>query len=123
MVPPGPIQEQRELTRTRKHLMRAGVQHKQCIHKVLEDANVKLASTLADVLGESEPCMLKVLIAGQTDVQKLVASGSDRLPARRENLAGALRSKVNAHHVFLLKQHLQMIERLEKTVSEFEAQI
>src|SRR5262249_36399908 len=35
MVPPGPIQELRDLTRTRKQLMREVVQHKQRIQKVL----------------------------------------------------------------------------------------
>lgn len=39
---PGSIQELRDLTRTRKQLMREIGQHKQRIHKVLEDANVKL---------------------------------------------------------------------------------
>jgi transposase len=37
LVPPEPIQEL-DLTRTRKQLMREVVQHKQRIHKVLEDA-------------------------------------------------------------------------------------
>jgi transposase len=123
MVPPGPIQELRALTRTRKQLMREVVQHKQRIQKVLEDANVKLASVVSDVVGESGRRMLKAIIAGQTDAKKLAALGSERLSASRETLAKALHGKVTAHHRFLLKQHLQMIEQLEKTVSEFEAQI
>jgi transposase len=123
MVPPGPIQELRDLTRTRKQLMREVVQHQQRIQKVLEDANVKLASVVSDVLGVSGRRMLKAIIAGQTDAKKLAALGSERLSASRETLAQALHGKVTAHHRFLLKQHLQMIEQLEKTVSEFEAQI
>jgi transposase len=90
---------------------------------VLEDADVKLASVVSDVLGESGRRMLKAIIAGQTDARTLAALGSERLAASRETLAGALHGKVTAHHRFLLKQHLQMIEHLEKTVSEFEAQI
>ena len=123
MVPPGPIQELRDLTRTRKQLMREIVQHKQRIQKVLEDANVKLASVVSDVLGESGRRMLKAIIAGQTDPRKLAALGSERLSASRETLAEALHGKVTAHHRFLLKEHLRMIEHLEQTVSEFEAQI
>jgi transposase len=122
MIPPGPIQELRDLTRTRKQLMREVVQHKQRIQKVLEDANVKLASVVADVLGESGRRMLKAIIAGQTDARKLAALG-ERLAASRETLAQALHGKVTAHHRFLLKQHLQMIEHLEQTVHQFEAQI
>jgi transposase len=123
MVPPGPIQELRDLTRTRKQLMREVVQHHQRIQKVLEDANLKLASVVSDVLGESGRRMLKALIAGQTDARKLAALGSDRLSASRETLATALHGKVTTHHRFLLKQHLQMIEHLEQIVREFEAQI
>jgi transposase len=53
-VPPRPIQELRDLTRTRKQLVREVVQHKQRIQKVLEDANIKLDSVVADVVGASE---------------------------------------------------------------------
>src|SRR5215471_16688816 len=67
--------------------------------------------------------MLRALIAGQTDARKLAALGSERLSASRETLAQALHGKVTAHHRFLLKQHLQMIDHLEQTVREFEAQI
>jgi len=118
-----PWEELRDLTRTRKQLMREVVQHKQRIQKVLEDANVKLASVVSDVFGQSGRRMLKALIAGQTDARKLAALGSEQLSASRETLAQALHGKVTTHHRFLLKQHLQMIEHLEQTVSEFEAQI
>jgi transposase len=123
MVPPGPIQELRDLTRTRKQLMREVVQHKQRIQKVLEDANVKLASVVSDLFGRSGRRMLKAIIAGQTDTSKLAALGSEQLSASRETLAQALHGKVTAHHRFLLKQHLQMIEHLEQTAHEFEAEI
>ena len=99
------------------------MQHKQRNQKVLEDANVKLAWVVSDVFGQSGRRMLKALIAGQTDARKLAALGSEQLSASRETLAQALHGKVTTHHRFLLKQHLQMIEHLEQTVREFEAQI
>jgi transposase len=122
-VPPGAIQELRDLTRTRKQLVREMARHKLRIQKVLEDANVKLGSVVSDVLGESGRRMLNAIIAGETDAQNLAALGSERLAASRETLAEALQGKVTAHHRFLLRQHLQMIEHVEKTVVEFEAQI
>jgi transposase len=103
--------------------MREIVQHQQRSQKVLEDANVKLASVGSDVFGASGRRMLKALIAGQTDAKQLAALGSGRLAASRETLAAALHGKVTAHHRFLLNQHLRMIEHLEQTVTEFEAQI
>jgi len=122
-VPPGPLLELRDLTRTRKQLMRELVQHKQRIHKVLEDANVKLAAVVSDVLGESGGRRLNALLAGESEADKLAALGSERLAASHEVLAEALHGKITPHHRFLLNQHLQMVEHLEKTVTEFEAQI
>lgn len=52
-VPPTPIQEVRDLTRTRKQLAREVVQHTNRIEKVLEDTNIKIASAISDVLGKS----------------------------------------------------------------------
>jgi transposase len=63
-VPPGPIQELRDLTRTRKQLIREATQHKQRIQKVLEDANVKLAAVVSDISGESGRQILKALVVG-----------------------------------------------------------
>ena len=83
---PGQIPELRDLTRNRTQLMREVVQHKQRIQKVLEDANVKLASVVSDVLGQSGRRMLTAIIAGQTDARKLAALGSEQLSASRETL-------------------------------------
>jgi transposase len=123
LVPPGPILELRDLTRTRKQLVREAGQHKQRIQKVLEDANVKLAAVVADVRGESGRRITKALVAGETDPTKLAELGSPRLAASRASLAEALQGKVSAHHRFLLGQHLKTLEQLEATVAEFEAQI
>src|SRR5215813_2776644 len=116
-VPPGPIQELRDLTRTRKQLVREVVQHKQRIQKVLEDANIKLDSVVADVVGASGRRMLRAIIAGEENPDKLAALGNEQLKASRQTLAEALYGRVTRHHRFLLKEHL------EKSVGEFEAQI
>src|ERR1700730_18035587 len=78
-VPPGPILELRDLTPTRKQLMREAAQHKQRIEKVLEDANVKLAAVISDVCGESGRRILKAMVAGQGDPQRLADLGSQQL--------------------------------------------
>src|SRR5260370_23287989 len=57
-VPPAPIQELRDLTTTRKQLVRELAQHVLPIQKGLEDGNVKLGSVLSDGIGESGRAML-----------------------------------------------------------------
>src|SRR5689334_18302581 len=70
-VPPAPIQELRDLTRTRKQLVREISQHSTRIQKVLEDANLKLGSVLSDVLGKSGRAILQALISGKSDPDQL----------------------------------------------------
>src|SRR6201982_2646892 len=52
-VPPAPIQELRDLTRTRKQLTREIVQHVQRIQAVLEEAKLKLCSVIKNIMGAS----------------------------------------------------------------------
>ena len=80
-VPPQPIQELRDLTQTRKQLTREIVQHTQRIQAVLEEANIKLSSALTDILGVSGRRILKAIVAGETDPDRLSALGSPRLSA------------------------------------------
>jgi transposase len=78
-VPPPEIQELRDLTRTRRQLTREIVQHVQRIQAVLEEANIKLCSVITDIMGASGRRMLKAMIAGETDAEKLAALGHERL--------------------------------------------
>src|SRR5262245_27579798 len=120
-VPPQPIQEVRDLTRTRKQLTREIVQHTQRIQAVLEEANVKLSSVITDIMGVSGRRILKAIVAGQTDPIKLAELGGPRLAATK--LADALHGRVRAHHQFLIGQHLKTIEQLEETITAFDGRI
>jgi transposase len=122
-VPPQPIQELRDLTRTRKQLTREIVQHTQRIQAVLEEANVKLSSAITDVLGMSGRRILKAIVAGETDPAKLAELGGPQLAASRSDLADALHGRVREHHRFLIGQHLKTIEQLEATTAVFDTRI
>jgi transposase len=78
-VPPQPIQDLRALTRTRKQLVREVVEHTQRIGKVLESANVKLASVVSHLLGRSARAILDALVAGEADPAVLAALAHPRL--------------------------------------------
>ena len=70
-VPPRPIRELRDLTRHRATLVQEKVSVGNRIHKVLEDANIKLASVAADALGASGRAMIESIIRGEEDPQCL----------------------------------------------------
>jgi transposase len=119
-VPPAPIQQMRDLTRTRKQLVREVAQHTQRIHKVLEDANLKVASVITDMLGMTGRAILKALVAGQSDPELLADLAQGRLKAKREQLVEALHGRVTDHHRFLLKLHLEQIDALNKAIDSLE---
>ena len=122
-VPPRPIQELRDLTRTRKQLVREIARHTQRIQKTLEDANVKLTEVISEILGTSGRAILTALIAGETDPHRLAALTSGRLKASRETLTAALHGRVTGHHRFLLQVHLGQIAALESAIADVEARI
>jgi transposase len=120
MVPPEPILELRDLTRTRKQLVREVVQHVQRIQKTLEDANIKLTEVVSDVMGSSGQAILNALIAGQTDAQELARLAHPRLQTPHDKLVEALRGRVRAHHRFMLSLHLDQIRALEASIRRIE---
>jgi transposase len=122
-VPPRPIQELRDLTRTRRQLVREIAQHTQRLQRVLEDANVKLSSVVSNVVGLSGRRIVRAMIDGETDAEQLAELGHPRLRCSKKDLEEALRGSVREHHRFLLRQHLRTIEQLEQTVGEFEERI
>jgi transposase len=122
-VPPAPIQELRDLTRTRKQFVRERARHMQRIQKTLEDANVKLTEVISDILGTSGRAILTALVAGETDPERLADLTSTRLKATRAELVEALHGRVTAHHRFILNLHLTHIAALDIAVADVEARI
>ena len=122
-VPPEPIQHLRDLTRTRKQLGREIVQHTQRIQKTLEDANVKLTGLVSDLLGVSGRAILRALIAGESDPERLAGLLKGRLKAKRPAVIEALRARVTDHHRFLLGLHLDQIEALEQSRQTLEERL
>ena len=64
-IPPCAQRELRDLTRHRTQLVEEKGHTMSCLHKVLEDTNIKLASVASDILGVSGRDMLEALMAGK----------------------------------------------------------
>jgi len=122
-VPPPAIQAVRDLTRTRKQLTREVARHTLRLQKVLEDANLKLTPVISDLLGVSGRAILRGLIAGERDPERLADLTAGRLRTPRPQLVEALHGRLIAHHQFLLHLHLDQIEALETAIAKIEAQV
>lgn len=122
-MPEREVEELRQLTRTRKQMVREASRHAQRIDKILQDANIKLRSVLSKVLGESGRAILRAMIDGESDPVKLADLAKGRARRKRVQLQKALRGFVNDHHRFLLRQELDLVEALEKSIKAIEARI
>lgn len=122
-VPPQAIQQLRDLTRTRKQLVREVSQHSLRIQKVLEDANLKLGSVLSDVLGKSGRAMLDAIVAGESDPARLAALAQGTARNKTAELREALRGRITEHHRAMLKMHLDVIHVLQGTLAKLDARV
>src|SRR6266849_8467176 len=122
-VPPAPIRDLRDLTRYRKGLIQERTRQANRLHKVLEDAGIKLASVATDVLGVSGRAMRQALVTGTRDPEVLadLARGNLRkkLPALRQALAGRFRP----HHGFLVAQILAHLDYLDEAIDAVSQQL
>jgi transposase len=105
-VPPQLIRDLRDLTRSRARLAQESSRLASRIQKVLEDANLKLASVASDVLGKSGQAMLAALIAGQNDAETLAELACGLLRVKIPQLRSALEGLTRDHHRFLLERLL-----------------
>ncbi len=122
-IPSEALRALRDLTRYRTKLGDERKSEVNRVHKVLEDANIKLASVASDVMGVSARAMLAELIAGQTDSATLAALAKGRLREKQALLQKALRGRVRSHHRFMLAQHLSHIDFLDEAIAQLDQEI
>jgi transposase len=122
-VPGQDLRELRDLTRHRTKLtqQRAAVSNR--IQKVLEDANIKLASVASDILGVSGRRMLGAMASGQTDAEALADLSVAGLRKKIPELQEALEGRVTGHHRFLLGELVAQLEHLDAAIERVSGRI
>ncbi len=122
-VPGRPQRELRDLTRHRAQLQGEHTCAANRIHKLLEDANLKLGVVASDILGVSGREILDRLVAGEEDAAKLAQSARRRMRSKIPQLELALQGKFGDHHRFMLKQLLSHLDHLDQQIAEFNARV
>jgi transposase len=122
-VPPKPQRALRELTRYRSKLVEERSRVLNRVQKLLEGANIKLASVVTDIMGVSARAMLEEIVAGQRDPALMANLARGRLRAKIPALEKALTGLVSAHHRFLLAKQLAHIDFLEEQIADISAEI
>ena len=122
-VPKSDQQDLRDLTRTRIALVEERARLVNRIHKLLEEANVKLASVISDIMGVSGRAILRALAQGEEDPHRLVALVHPLLQYKHEVLVQAVRDQMRAHHRLLLGELLTLIEAHDRSIAHIEQEI
>jgi transposase len=122
-VPSKPQRALRDLTRYRKRLVQERTRVVNRVQKLLEGANIKLASVASNVMGVSARAMLAEIASGQNDAGQLADLARGRLRNKIPELEKALTGLVDDHHRFLLSKQLAHIEFLDEQIVAIEAEI
>lgn len=122
-VPSVPLRELRELTRQRAQVVAEKSMVANRLQKVLEDANLKLASVASDVLGKSGRAMLAAIVAGEGDPVVLAGLAQGRLKSKVAALRQALHGRVTEHHRFLLGLLLDHLDHLDQLIDKLTARV
>src|SRR3982750_1151768 len=122
-VPPPPLRELRDLLRYRRKLVESQAAERNRLLKLLETANIKLASVVTDVFGVSGRAMLKALIEGTASAQAMADLAKGQLRRKRADLVLALEGRVEDHHRFLLGLQLRRLEAAEEEIAALDARI
>jgi transposase len=122
-IPPRTIRELRDLVRYRTELKHDHTRVANRLHKVLQDADLKLSSVMSDILGVSGRQILQQLATGHSDPAALAELARGRLRAKLPALRQALAGRFSTHHAFLISQTLTELDNLEESMSALAAQI
>jgi transposase len=122
-VPERSFRQLRDLNRYRASLVGERNRVANRIQKVLEDANIKLASVASDVLGQSGRSMLTAMIEGESSAEKLAEMARGQLRKKLPDLRLALEGSLEQHHRFWLRQLLDHLNFLEAKIAELEQEI
>lgn len=122
-IPPRAIRELRDLVRYRSELKHDHTRVANRLHKVLQDADLKLSSVMSDILGVSGRQILRQLAAGHSEPAALAELARGSLRAKRPALRQALTGRFSEHHAFLIGQALTELDNLEESMRALAARV
>jgi len=122
-VPPQPYRALRDLARHRADLMDRGGQSLNRVHKMLELMNIKLSCVLSDLSGKSSLSMIRAIVNGERDPDRLAQLAEDRCKSTKEEFRDALTGTYNEEHIHVMRQEMILYDLIHKLIVETELKI
>lgn len=118
-IPPKDLRELRIVARYRTKLKGMLAGEKNRLHKILDDAGVRLGNVVTDISGVTATEIIVGLIASKP-IDELLQCTRGRLKKKKEELRAELEMEISSRHLFLLKKIQSHIEYLEKELREID---
>ena len=121
---PGPeIRKLRSYQRQREMLLRYAASHVQHMQKALEQLNCKLPEVVSDITGLTGMLIIKAIVRGVRDPQRLAAYRHENCKATEAEIAAALQGTWQEEYLFDLRQALRLWEEYRRRLRDCDAQI
>jgi transposase len=121
--PPDEIVVLRSYIRHRGMLVKSAAIHIQHMHKALQQMNLRLDKVVSDLTGQTGLRIIKAVLHGERDVQRLGEMRDHRCHASAEEIAQSLVGNYRVEHLFSLKQAVELFEYYQEKIADCEAEI
>ena len=121
--PPGEICALRALVRHRENLLRYRTAHVQHMNKALQQMNIKLSSVISDLTGRTGQDIIRAILAGEHDPQRLAQYRNVHCHRSEEEIASALTGNYRAEHLFTLQQAVELYDFYNEKLAECDQEL
>src|SRR5262245_53779397 len=104
-------------------LVKSAAIHIQHMQKALQQMNLRLDNVVSDVTGETGMRIIKAILGGERDAEKLGKMRDFRCQASAEEIAQSLIGNYRQEHLFSLKQGVELFEYYQEKIGECEEEM
>lgn len=121
-VPDEQTRNLRSLERHRDMLINYRSSHIQHMQKALTEMNVKLTNVLTDITGKSGMAIIRDIIAGERDPNRLARHRDYRCRKSEKEVALSLEGNFNQQKIFVLKQAVELYDNYTQKMVELDVE-
>jgi transposase len=121
--PPEQVCVLRSYLRQRGMLVQHASAHIQHMQKALTQMNVKLPQVVGDISGVTGLKIIRAILGGERDAQKLAQMRDPRCKHTAAEIAKALEGNYRTEHVFALQQAVDLYDTYQRKIAECDVQL
>ena len=95
----------------------------QRMQKALTQMNIQLANVISDLSGVTGQMIVRAIVGGERDPQKLAELSHPRIQASRGQIAESLEGNWRQELIFVVQQEIEMYDTYQRRISECDQQL